>query len=852
MFFRDFYNLKKYIMRRIITIAAFVIAFLTANAQQPDYFTPSRRSALKMPATPIVVSDPYFSIWSPTDKLYESSTIHWSDAKKSVIGVLRVDGKNYRFLGKQPDKLIPYAEMAKAEGWETKYTFKTPQGDWTKEKYDDGSWQEGYGAFGDRNTEANKTKWSGDDADVYIRRHFNVSKIEKDAKIRIVYSHDDVFELYLNGEKIVDTGNTWLDDQVVELTPAQAAKLHEGDNVIAAHCHNTTGGAYADFGIYYTPANVSKFDAAAEQLSCDVLATSSYYTFKCGPVKLNVVFTAPQLIDDLDLLSTPINYISYKVTGLDKKKHDVQLLITTSPELAVNSSSQPTVSNTLSKGGMKYLKAGTIKQAYCATAADLICQDWGYVYLTQGASNQQLSLNSELEIENTFSATGNLPTSKEEVRAFKNVDMPALAFVDNLGSVDKKTSKSNFTLIGYDDVWSIMYLYELRKGYWAHDGKVTIFDAFNKLRNNYNDIMQRCRKLDETIYDDAFKAGGKEYAEICSGAYRQTISAHKLFTDNKGRLLFFSKENNSNGSVNTVDLTYPSAPLFLIYNPELEKGMMTSIFEYAKDGRWTKPFPQHDMGTYPQANGQTYTGDMPVEEGGNMLTLAAEICRIEGNTNYVKPYWDLLKTWADYLAENGQDPVNQLCTDDFAGHWAHNANLSAKAIMGVAAYGILCKLDGRAQDAEKYLATAKKMAEQWKKDAADGDHYRLAFDRPDTWSQKYNLVWDKLWGLNMFDDVMEKEINYYLKKQNVYGLPLDCRKGYTKSDWILWTACMAKDNETFKKFVSPVYKFYSETTSRVPMSDWFETEKPVWVSFRARSVIGGFWFKVLMDKNDNK
>ena len=759
-------------MRKIITIAAFVIAFLTANAQQPDYFTPSRRSALKMPATPIVVSDPYFSIWSPTDKLYESSTIHWSDAKKSVIGVLRVDGKNYRFLGKQPDKLIPYAEMAKAEGWETKYTFKTPQGDWTKEKYDDGSWQEGYGAFGDRNTEANKTKWSGDDADVYIRRHFNVSKIEKDAKIRIVYSHDDVFELYLNGEKIVDTGNTWLDDQVVELTPAQAAKLHEGDNVIAAHCHNTTGGAYADFGIYYTPANVSKFDAAAEQLSCDVLATSSYYTFKCGPVKLNVVFTAPQLIDDLDLLSTPINYISYKVTGLDKKKHDVQLLIITSPELAVNSSSQPTVSNTLSKGGMKYLKAGTIKQAYCATAADLICQDWGYVYLTQGASNQQLSLNSELEIENTFSATGNLPTSKEEVRAFKNVDMPALAFVDNLGSVDKKTSKSNFTLIGYDDVWSIMYLYELRKGYWAHDGKVTIFDAFNKLRNNYNDIMQRCRKLDETIYDDAFKAGGKEYAEICSGAYRQTISAHKLFTDNKGRLLFFSKENNSNGSVNTVDLTYPSAPLFLIYNPELEKGMMTSIFEYAKDGRWTKPFPQHDMGTYPQANGQTYTGDMPVEEGGNMLTLAAEICRIEGNTNYVKPYWDLLKTWADYLAENGQDPVNQLCTDDFAGHWAHNANLSAKAIMGVAAYGILCKLDGRAQDAEKYLATAKKMAEQWKKDAADGDHYRLAFDRPDTWSQKYNLVWDKLWGLNMFDDVMEKEINYYLKKQNVYGLPL--------------------------------------------------------------------------------
>ncbi len=186
------------------------------------------------------------------------------------------------------------------------------------------------------------------------------------------------------------------------------------------------------------------------------------------------------------------------------------------------------------------------------------------------------------------------------------------------------------------------------------------------------------------------------------------IAAHKLFKDADGNLLFFSKENNSNGCINTVDLTYPSAPLFLAYNPELQKGMMTSIFEYSASGRWNKPFPAHDLGTYPIANGQVYGGDMPIEEGGNMVVLAAAIAKVEGNADYAKKYWDLLTIWTDYLAEYGQDPENQLCTDDFAGHWAHNAN---------------------------------PMATKWEQMAREGDHYRLAFDRENTWSQKYNMVW---------------------------------------------------------------------------------------------------------------
>ncbi len=151
--------------------------------------------------------------------------------------------------------------------------------------------------------------------------------------------------------------------------------------------------------------------------------------------------------------------------------------------------------------------------------------------------------------------------------------------------------------------------------------------------------------------------------------------------------------------------------------------------------------------------------------------------------------------------------------------------------------------------ADKYMATARTMAQKWEKDAREGDHYKLAFDRTDTWSQKYNMVWDKLWNLNLFpNNAINREIKYYLTKQNKYGLPLDCRKDYSKNDWIMWTAAMAKDEKTFLKFVDPVYDYINETNTRVPISDWYDTKTGLWQSFRARSVIGGFWMRVFADK----
>ncbi len=830
--------------KKMMTSVAVLLSAIAANAQSAGFFQPYEQTDLRVPSVPLVVNDPYFSIWSPYDELNEGMTRHWTNDEKPLQGWLRVDGVTYCFMGADRDVFKTVAPMADEGGWQARYTREVQQDGWQKPGFDDASWREGRAAFGSPDLSFVRTRWSEENSDLYVRRTIDLSAADLQEELVLIYSHDDVFELFVNGTKVADTGETWREGIRLPLNDELKKLLHPGKNVIASHCHNTTGGAYTDFGLYSKVKTDNGGVQLATQKSIDVLATNTYYTFVCGPVELDLVFTAPMLMDDYDLLSAPVNYISYQVRSTDGREHDAQLLLTASPLLAVNKATQATLTTQEEHRGVSYLKTGTIEQPILAKTGDGICIDWGYLYLP--AINGDVAITHDELLRKTFTTTGRLPEGERRVAASKPEEMPTLAYRHDFGRV---TQASSYALIGYDEIEDIEYFYKRYKGYWAHDGAVSIFDMVQRMNREYSGIMKRCRQLDKMIYDDALAAGNKQYAEVLSACYRHVIAAHKLFRDDEGNLLFFSKENNSNGCVNTVDLTYPEAPLFLCYNPELQKAMMTSIFEYSYSGRWTKPFAAHDLGQYPKANGQVYGGDMPLEEAGNMITLAAMLSLIDGNTGYVDKYWDIITTWADYLSDNGQDPTNQLCTDDFAGHWAHNTNLSVKAIMGVAGYALMAQLKGLDDVYNKYMNRAREMAVQWEQDAREGDHYRLAFDRKDTWSQKYNMVWDKLWGLNLFPNgAMEREVKYYLTKQNRYGLPLDIRRDYTKSDWIMWTAAMSKDKKTFVKFVEPLYNYMNETESRVPTSDWYDTKTALMVGFKARSVIAGHWMRVLAEK----
>jgi hypothetical protein len=592
-----------------------------------------------------------------------------------------------------------------------------------------------------------------------------------------------------------------------------------------------------------------------KQTRLEVTPTRTCYRFEAGGVRLAFTFLTPALAADLDVLSRPLTYLVAEVASSDGKQHQVSLYFDASAWLATNTPEQRVAMSRLRVGDIEALRAGTVDQLALVRSGDNLRIDWGYVYLAVPPQKGASTLATNLRARSEFASSGRLGEADELDIPQASRYHPVLAAAFDLGEVGSQPV-SRYLMLAYDDLFSIQYFQRNLRPWWRRKGDTAV-DLLRAGARDFTALAERCRRFDESLTADLERAGGREYTDIAVLAYRQAIAAHKLSADIDGTPVYFSKENFSNGCIGTVDVFYPAAPVFLLLSPELIKAQMTPIFEYARIGRWPWPYAPHDLGQYPLANGQVYGGgeksedrQMPVEESGNMLILTAALAKIEGNAEYARKYWPQLKRWAEYLREKGMDPENQLSTDDFAGHLAHNTNLSIKAIVALGGYAQLARAIGDAAEAARYETIAREMARKWPAMAADGDHYRLAFDAPGTWSQKYNLVWDRLLGLNLFPpEIARKEIGFYKTKQNAYGLPLDNRQTYTKLDWILWTATMAESRDDFLALVRPVHKFLNESPSRVPMTDWYWTVEGKQRGFQARSVVGGVFIKMLADEN---
>jgi hypothetical protein len=799
--------------------------------------------ATKAPAYPLITHNPYFSIWSFTDDLNESTTHHWTGKDQSLLGLIKVDGEVYRFMGKEPVSYKTVLPAADEKPYTCKYTETAPSKDWADEKFDDSAWKTGTAPFSDDKSAA-KTIWTS--KDIWVRRTFIYTKSNIN-KLYLKLHHDDDAEVFLNGEKInVSTGANG-DLMMIPLKDDVIDKLKNGENVLALHCTNTGGLAWIDAGFAdeLKPTDHTEIEIA-KQTGVVVNATQTIYSFKCGKADLQVTFTSPLLMSNLDLLSRPVSYITYNVRSNNNKPHNVQVYLSVSADLARNQPSQPVTTKKYATGTLSVLKAGTIEQPLLKKKGDDIRIDWGYVYVAAPKTAHALQyVNNSSEGVNSFFKGDTRSTVKTGEKLLLNTVIP-------FGAVGKAPVEK-FIEIGYDDIYSVQYFGKNLRPWWNRNGNKTIEGELQQASVNYKSILAQCAAFNKDMYAKAELAGGRKYADLCAIAYRQAISAHQLVRSPAGEILFLSKENFSNGSINTVDVTYPSAPLFLLYNPDLLKGMLNGIFYYSESGKFNRNYAAHDLGTYPLANGQTYGEAMPVEESGNMLILTGAIAKAEGNANYAKKHWKMLSVWADFLSKAGFDPANQLCTDDFAGHLARNTNLSIKAINGIASYAMLANMLGYKEVAKENIATAKVMVDKWTEMADGGDHYTLVFENKNTWSQKYNLIWDKILGFNLFPkQVYEKEIKYYLHKQNEFGLPLDSRKTYTKSDWIFWTATLADNQADFKALTDPVYKYATETPSRVPLGDWHETTDGKQVGFQARSVVGGYFIKMLEQKWVNK
>jgi hypothetical protein len=499
--------------------------------------------------------------------------------------------------------------------------------------------------------------------------------------------------------------------------------------------------------------------------------------------------------------------------------------------------------------GLTVLKMGTPDQPYVQRAGDDSRIDWGYAYIAAASAESSGAIGSEQSVLQSFTSTGKLPASddSDQPRAVKT-DLPTMALAIDFGQVSTDTVTRR-AMIAYDDVYAVDFFGKKLPGIWRTKPGMNGEKLLAQGSQQYDSLFARCKSFDDELMADLTKVGGKDYAYMCALAYRQSIGTCGVVNDSKGQPMLFPKENTSNGNMATVDVIFPMDPIVLLLSPTLAKASIAPVLVYAASPRWKWPNAPHDLGEYPIAFGKDDGGEaMPVEESGNMLIIADAICQIDGNTRFVDAWWPQFTQWAKYLEQYGLDPQKQLCTDDFKGRLAHNANLSVKAILALAAYGDMARIKGDQATANRYKEMAKADGQHWISVDSEGDSFKLAFDKPHTWGQNYNMVWDRILGLNIFPpEVAKKQIEFYKTKLQPFGLPLDSRNKVTKSDWCMWTASMADNQADFETLINPMIGYLNTTTARVPFADGYTTNEAKSDFFHARPVIGGVFIRMLTD-----
>ncbi len=600
-----------------------------------------------------------------------------------------------------------------------------------------------------------------------------------------------------------------------------------------------------------------------EQTDVQVSAFSTDYTFRGEGFGLRVRFVSPLLPTDLDVLSCPVCYTEYEVFPEGDLPADFSVAVALDEEFCYNGERAWVVGGVIPMRGYEAAYFTRGRNMVCSDTSDVAAPDWGDVYIA--GEESWLGTDSALNLYVAEGRTEYLRKDCERMYIY---------------SVSRK--QSGYFMTAFDDKVSVFYFGEWLKAYYFRGGK-TILDALDFSRERHDGILESCAAFDARLREDCAKVG-KEYYLLACASLRQAVGAHKLVQDSKGGLLFLSKENNSNGCIGTADVSYPSMPLFLLYNPELVNAMLYGIYDFAKMPVWNYDFAPHDLGTYPWCAGQVYgtayredkyccgmfsTGasprtnqmlymrpaasnvydkecQMPVEECGNMLIMTAAAIVAGADKGLAKKNFPLLRQWVKYLERYGLRPENQLCTDDFAGHLANNVNLSVKALVGIESFSVICHALGKDMFAELYRSKAEMFARKFKDAVGDGV-MPLAYGQENTYSIKYNILFDKLFGFDLIgQDVCERETAYYIEKSGRYGVALDTRERYTKADWIVWASALTDSREKREALYLPVVRYLRETPSRLPFGDWYYADRGDIVHFINRSVVGGNFAPLLL------
>ena len=348
------------------------------------------------------------------------------------------------------------------------------------------------------------------------------------------------------------------------------------------------------------------------QVSISVRPTHTIYTFEEASVRLMVTFFTPAFPEDLDLLSRPVTYLTWDVTALDGKRHDMSIYLDADPVLAVNTADQQVIWSRARTDALSVLNVGSRDQRVLGSSGDNLRIDWGYFRLAVPDSEQALLANTA-DGMTSFITSGVLPTADDLEMPKQSRNAAAHLTVVFPVSVEGSRSASRHVLLSYTEGYSIEYLNRKLRPYWQRNGQ-TPQEMLSHAEAQYAALEQRGKQFDSQLTEDLERVGGKSYAQLATLAYRQTLAAHGFAADMDGTPMLFPKENFSNGCISTVDVLYPSAPFFLFFNPALLEAQLKPVLEYAALPRWKFPFAPHDLGTYPLADGQVYGGGEQTEE----------------------------------------------------------------------------------------------------------------------------------------------------------------------------------------------------------------------------------------------
>lgn len=134
-----------------------------------------------------------------------------------------------------------YAQ-AQADAW--RYTQQTPAADWQQPEFDDAIWELGRGGFGTRDTPGARVGTVWNSADIWLRKSLLLSEIPAEPVLLI--HHDEDVEVYINGKLVVSLSGWTQDYESVAIAPQHRDALKVGDNTLAVHCHQNTGGQFID------------------------------------------------------------------------------------------------------------------------------------------------------------------------------------------------------------------------------------------------------------------------------------------------------------------------------------------------------------------------------------------------------------------------------------------------------------------------------------------------------------------------------------------------------------------------------------------------------------------------------